>query len=233
VIIICVPTPLRKTKDPDVSYILAASEKIQTCLRPGQLVILESTTYPGTTDEELKPRIESRGFEVGKDIFLCFSPEREDPGNADYSTRTIPKVCGGSTPACLEAGLALYGGVIDRVVPVLPQASNRSACFPALDRLDRLRARNVPVRRRPPHDCGLIAGLGTSRLDAALLNPFALRDRRRRFPTRGVTVVLRTLGAVATPVRRVVAILSRERRARRARKENEQEKLTHPPLPRD
>ena len=117
-VIICVPTPLNKYREPDLSFVLNTTDAAVPHLRPGQIVSLESTTYPGTTDEELKPRIESRGFEVGRDIFLCFSPEREDPGNADYSTRTIPKVCGGSTPACLEAGLALYGGVIDRVVPV-------------------------------------------------------------------------------------------------------------------
>jgi len=117
-VIICVPTPLNKYREPDLSFVLNTTDAAVPHLRAGQIVSLESTTYPGTTDEELKPRIESRGFEVGKDIFLCFSPEREDPGNADYSTRTIPKVCGGSTPACLEAGLALYGSVIDRVVPV-------------------------------------------------------------------------------------------------------------------
>jgi UDP-N-acetyl-D-glucosamine dehydrogenase len=117
-VIICVPTPLNKYREPDLSFVLNTTDATVPHLRAGQIVSLESTTYPGTTDEELKPRIESRGFEVGKDVFLCFSPEREDPGNAEYSTRTIPKVCGGSTPACLEAGLALYGGVIDRVVPV-------------------------------------------------------------------------------------------------------------------
>ncbi|MFX6880662.1 UDP-N-acetyl-D-glucosamine dehydrogenase, partial [Acinetobacter baumannii] len=79
---------------------------------------LESTTYPGTTEEELKPRIEKRGFTVGTDVFLVFSPEREDPGHQNFSTRSIPKVCGGCTPACLEAGIALYGQVIDKVVPV-------------------------------------------------------------------------------------------------------------------
>ena len=87
-------------------------------LRKGQIVSLESTTYPGTTEEELKPRIESRGLVVGRDCFLVFSPEREDPGNARYTTRTIPKVVGGSTPACLEVGIALYGAVIEQVVPV-------------------------------------------------------------------------------------------------------------------
>jgi UDP-N-acetyl-D-glucosamine dehydrogenase len=93
-------------------------------MRQGQLVSLESTTYPGTTEEELRPRLESRGFVVGKDVFLVFSPEREDPGNARFETRTIPKVCGGSTPACLAAGVALYGPAIDQVVPV---SSTRAA----------------------------------------------------------------------------------------------------------
>jgi UDP-N-acetyl-D-glucosamine dehydrogenase len=93
-------------------------------MRAGQIVSLESTTYPGTTDEELKPRIEARGFRVGESVFLCFSPEREDPGNPQSVTRTIPKLCGGSTPACLEVGLALYGQAIDRVIPM---SSTRAA----------------------------------------------------------------------------------------------------------
>lgn len=123
-LIICVPTPLNKYREPDLSYIINTIESLVPYLRPGQVVSLESTTYPGTTDEELKPRIESRGFTVGEDLFLVFSPEREDPGNPNFSTRSIPKVCGGATPACQEAGLALYGQVIDRVVPV---SSTRAA----------------------------------------------------------------------------------------------------------
>ena len=117
-LIICVPTPLNKYREPDLSFVLGTTESLLPHLRAGQIVSLESTTYPGTTDEELKPRIESRGLVVGGDIFLCFSPEREDPGNAAYPTRSIPKVCGGATPACLEVGLALYRQVIDKVVPV-------------------------------------------------------------------------------------------------------------------
>ena len=93
-------------------------ESLLPHLRAGQLLSLESTTYPGTTEEELRPRIESRGFRIGEDFFLVFSPEREDPGNERFNTRTIPKLCGGSTPACLAAGLALYGAAIDTVVPV-------------------------------------------------------------------------------------------------------------------
>jgi UDP-N-acetyl-D-glucosamine dehydrogenase len=124
VLIICVPTPLTKYREPDLSFVIGTVESLIPHLRVGQLVSLESTTYPGTTDEELKPRIESRGFTIGKDIFLVFSPEREDPGNPEFTTRTIPKVCGGTTPACLELGVALYGAVIDRVVPV---SSTRAA----------------------------------------------------------------------------------------------------------
>ena len=123
-LILCVPTPLNKYREPDLSFIIDTTESLVPHLRRGQLVSLESTTYPGTTDEELLPRIEARGFEVGKDVFLVFSPEREDPGNTDFTTRTIPKVCGGVTPACQEVGVALYGSVIDRVVQV---SSTRAA----------------------------------------------------------------------------------------------------------
>jgi len=117
-LILCVPTPLDRDRAPDLSYVLGTVEALLPHLRRGQVVSLESTTYPGTTEEELRPRIESRGFEIGTDVFLCFSPEREDPGNPRHRTRTIPKVCSGSTAACLEVGLALYGGVIDELVPV-------------------------------------------------------------------------------------------------------------------
>lgn len=117
-IVLCVPTPLNKYREPDLSFVLNTMDSIVPYLRKGHVVSLESTTYPGTTDEELKPRIESRGLKVGEDVYLVFSPEREDPGNPNFSTRTIPKVVGGYSPACLEVGLALYGGVIDKVVPV-------------------------------------------------------------------------------------------------------------------
>lgn len=123
-LILCVPTPLNKYREPDLSFVLDTTDSLIPYLRPDQVMSLESTTYPGTTDEELLPRIQSRGFEVGKDVFLVFSPEREDPGNPNFTTRTIPKVCGGVTPACLEVGLALYGKVIDQVVPV---SSTRAA----------------------------------------------------------------------------------------------------------
>lgn len=117
-LILCVPTPLNKYREPDLSFVLNTVESVLPHLHEGMVVSLESTTYPGTTEEELKPRIETRGLKVGHDIFLVFSPEREDPGNQNFTTRSIPKVCGGCTPACLEAGFALYRQVIDKVVPV-------------------------------------------------------------------------------------------------------------------
>lgn len=123
-LILCVPTPLNKYREPDLSFVLNTIETLVPFLRRGQIVSLESTTYPGTTDEELRPRIESRGLKVGSEVFLVFSPEREDPGNRNFTTRTIPKVCGGCTPDCLDVGVALYGQVIDRVVPV---SSTRAA----------------------------------------------------------------------------------------------------------
>ncbi|UPJ51982.1 nucleotide sugar dehydrogenase [Bradyrhizobium sp. 200] len=123
-LILCVPTPLSKHREPDLSFVLRTMDSVLPYLHPGMVLSLESTTYPGTTDEELKPRIETRGFRVGEDIFLVFSPEREDPGNPNFSTQTIPKVCGGCTGKCLEAGIALYSEVVDRVVPV---SSTRAA----------------------------------------------------------------------------------------------------------
>jgi UDP-N-acetyl-D-glucosamine dehydrogenase len=123
-LILCVPTPLNKHREPDLSFVLNTIESLAPHMREGQIVSLESTTYPGTTDEELRPRIERHGLKVGENIFLVFSPEREDPGNANFTTSTIPKVCGGCTPDCLEAGIALYDQVIDRVVPV---SSTRAA----------------------------------------------------------------------------------------------------------
>jgi UDP-N-acetyl-D-glucosamine dehydrogenase len=115
---ICVPTPLSKTKDPDVSYVLAATESVKRALHSGQLVVLESTTYPGTTRELLLPALEGTGHKVGEDFFLAFSPERVDPGNETWNTRNTPKVIGGITPACLEVATALYRPAIERLVPV-------------------------------------------------------------------------------------------------------------------
>ncbi|MBN1921636.1 MAG: nucleotide sugar dehydrogenase [Anaerolineae bacterium] len=117
---VCVPTPLSKTGDPDISYIINAADQIALYLHPGMLVVLESTTYPGTTTEVVLPRLSGNGsgLKVGEDFFLCFSPERVDPGRKDWTTRTTPKVMGGTTPACLEMGTALYGAALETIVSV-------------------------------------------------------------------------------------------------------------------
>jgi len=124
VISICVPTPLSKTRDPDVSYVLAAGDSLARSVRAGQAIVLESTTYPGTTRELLLPRLEKAGLRVGEDVFLAFSPERVDPGNATWHTRNTPKVLGGITPACRRVVTTLYGPVFDQLVPVAsPEAA--------------------------------------------------------------------------------------------------------------
>jgi UDP-N-acetyl-D-glucosamine dehydrogenase len=115
---ICVPTPLRKTRDPDLSYIVSAVESIAAHLHPGLLIILESTTYPGTTEEVVQPLLEAKGLRAGRDFFLAFSPERVDPGNATFQTHNVPKVVGGLTPECLQLATALYGSAISTIVPV-------------------------------------------------------------------------------------------------------------------
>lgn len=123
-LILCVPTPLNKYREPDLSFIINTIESLIPYFRKGQAISLESTTYPGTTDEELMPRIESGGMKVGEDLFLLYSPEREDPGNVDFTTKTIPKVYGGITENCLEVGAVLYGAIIDQVIPL---SSTRAA----------------------------------------------------------------------------------------------------------
>jgi UDP-N-acetyl-D-glucosamine dehydrogenase len=115
---ICVPTPLRKTKDPDMSFIVSSCAEIARYFHPGMLIILESTTYPGTTDEVVLPMLEKSGLRVGQDFFLCFSPERVDPGNPRFQTFNIPKVVGGTTPACTEIGRLFYAQALEHVVPV-------------------------------------------------------------------------------------------------------------------
>jgi UDP-N-acetyl-D-glucosamine dehydrogenase len=115
---ICVPTPLRKTKDPDMSYIVSATERIAEYLKPGTLVVLESTTYPGTTDEVVQPILEKGGLKAGVDFFLAFSPERVDPGNPTYTTHNVPKVVGGLTPACSALAADLYSAAIETIVAV-------------------------------------------------------------------------------------------------------------------
>lgn len=123
-IIICVPTPLNKYREPDLSYVLNTARTIAQYIRRGQLISLESTTYPGTTDEDMRPILEGSGLKAGIDFYLAFSPEREDPNNNGFSTRTIPKVVGGYTPECLEVAVALYSRIIEKVVPV---SSTRAA----------------------------------------------------------------------------------------------------------
>jgi len=117
-ILLCVPTPLTENREPDLTYVTATTDTVALYLRHRQLVVLESTTYPGTTDEVVRPILEHTGLEAGKDFFLAYSPEREDPNNPNFSTRTIPKLVGGYTERCGELASALYGAVVDRVVPV-------------------------------------------------------------------------------------------------------------------
>lgn len=117
-LILCVPTPLSKHREPDMSYVIGTTDMLKPYLRKGQVVSLESTTYPGTTEEVLLPRMEEGGLKVGESLFLVYSPEREDPGNPNFETRTIPKVVGGHTAACREVGIALYEPAIDEIVPV-------------------------------------------------------------------------------------------------------------------
>ena len=123
-VVICVPTPLRKTRDPDISYIVAAVDQIASHLHKGLLVVLESTTYPGTTEEVILPKLQASGLKAGRDFFLAFSPERVDPGNARYDTRNTPKIVGGVTPACSRVARALYEPAIEQVIPV---SSTRAA----------------------------------------------------------------------------------------------------------
>ncbi len=117
-VILCVPTPLNDHREPDLSFVIQSLESVIPGLKQGQIVSLESTTYPGTTDEELRPRIEKTGLIVGEDIFLIYSSEREDPNNPNFTIRTIPKVCGGTTTDCMQVGKALYENVIDEITEV-------------------------------------------------------------------------------------------------------------------
>jgi len=120
VVDICVPTPLRKTKDPDMSYVVSAAEQIAKYIHPGMLIVLESTTYPGTTDEVVQPLLEATGLKAGVDFFIAFSPERVDPGNPTFQTHNVPKVVGGLTAQCRQLAAALYGTAITTIVPVMP-----------------------------------------------------------------------------------------------------------------
>ena len=123
-LLLCVPTPLNTYREPDLSFVIGTLESLLPHMKRGQALSLESTTWPGTTEEVLRPMLEERGFTIGEDMFLIYSPEREDPGNPEFTTKDIPKVVGGSTPACREVGIALYERIVNRVVPV---SSTRAA----------------------------------------------------------------------------------------------------------
>jgi UDP-N-acetyl-D-glucosamine dehydrogenase len=167
-IIICVPTPLGKTRDPDVSYVVAATEAAAATLRAGQLIILESTTYPGTTRELMLPALEAGGLRAGVDFFLCFSPERVDPGNERWLIRNTPKVIGGITPRCLEHGVALYGRVMQTVVPV---SSTETAELTKLLE-NTFRAVNIALVNEMAQVCGRLDVDVFEVIEAAATKPF-------------------------------------------------------------
>ncbi len=165
---ICVPTPLRKTRDPDIQYIADVTAKIRECLHPGMLITLESTTYPGTTDEILLPEFRNAGFEVGKDFYLAFSPERIDPGNAHWNTRNTPKIIGGVTPECTSLSKLLYEQVVERVIPV---SSTKSAEMVKLLE-NTFRAVNIGLVNEIAIMCDKL-GIGVWEvIDAAATKPF-------------------------------------------------------------
>jgi UDP-N-acetyl-D-glucosamine dehydrogenase len=167
-ICICVPTPLNKMKDPDLSYVVAAAESIRETLRPGQLIILESTTYPGTTREVLLPMFESRGLVVGRDFALLFSPERVDPGNPVWHTRNTPKVIGGVTPRCNAVGTALYRRVFDHLVPVAsPEAAEMVKVYE-----NTFRMINIALVNELAQACDRLGLDVWSIIDAAATKPF-------------------------------------------------------------
>jgi UDP-N-acetyl-D-glucosamine dehydrogenase len=169
-LIICVPTPLGKHKEPDITHIVAAAEAVARILRPGQLVVLESTTYPGTTQEVLLPRFAARGLSVGEEFFLAFSPERLDPGNPRYDLRMIPKVVGGVTPACGELTRLLYSQIVDQVVPVSgPQVAEMVKLFENI-----FRSVNIALVNELAIMCRRLGLSVWEVVDAAATKPFGL-----------------------------------------------------------
>lgn len=168
VVIICVPTPLRKSKDPDVSYILSAAEEVAANMRKGQLVILESTTYPGTTTELVRPLLEQNGFKAGRDFYLSFSPERVDPGNKRFGVKNTPKVVGGATASCTELSALLYSQVVDRVIPV--SSSEAAEMVKLLE--NTFRAVNIAMINEMALMCNRLGLDVWEILDAASSKPF-------------------------------------------------------------
>ncbi|MEW6323757.1 MAG: nucleotide sugar dehydrogenase [Nitrospirota bacterium] len=167
-ITICVPTPLRKTKDPDISMIMEALQEIARHLHAGMLVVLESTTYPGTTEEVVRPELERQGLTVGKEIFLAFSPERVDPGNPTFHTKNTPKIIGGATPDCTELAVALYRTAIETVIPV---SSSRAAEMVKLLE-NTFRAINIGLANEAAIMCGRLGINVWEVIDAAATKPF-------------------------------------------------------------
>jgi UDP-N-acetyl-D-glucosamine dehydrogenase len=165
---ICVPTPLRKSQDPDISFIVDAVERIREHLHPGMLVVLESTTYPGTTEELVQAALEETGLEAGRDFYLAFSPERVDPGNQQFVTRNTPKVIGGVTPACTEKAMELYRHAVDTVVPV-----SSARCAEMVKLLENtFRAINIGMVNELALICGRLEVDVWEVIDAAATKPF-------------------------------------------------------------
>ncbi|MCC7344624.1 MAG: nucleotide sugar dehydrogenase, partial [Deltaproteobacteria bacterium] len=165
---ICVPTPLRKTRDPDISYIVHATEELKKTLRSGQLIVLESTTYPGTTEELVLPQLQSSQFRAGKDFFLAFSPERIDPGNPRFGLKNTPKIIGGITAACTQAGAALYRNVADRVITV--SSSQTAEMVKLLE--NTFRAVNIGLVNEIAQICDKLKINTWEVIDAAASKPF-------------------------------------------------------------
>ncbi|MCO4770880.1 MAG: nucleotide sugar dehydrogenase [Deltaproteobacteria bacterium] len=168
VISICVPTPLSKTRDPDISYIVQASEDVARSLRPGQLIVLESTTYPGTTEELVLPIFEKTGLKVGIDYFLCFSPERVDPGNPRFDIRNTPRLMGGITSNCINAGASMYGSFLEQVV----QMSSTQAAEMAKLLENTFRAVNIGLVNEVALMCKKLGLESWEVIDAAATKPF-------------------------------------------------------------
>ena len=165
---ICVPTPLSKSRDPDISFILAATEQIRKYLHAGQLIVLESTTYPGTTDELILPKLESSGLGVGRDFFLAFSPERIDPGNTAYNTRNTPKIVGGITAQCTEIARVFYSQFVEHVIPV-----SSTKCAEMVKLLENtFRSVNIGMVNELAQMCDVLGVDVYEVIDAAASKPF-------------------------------------------------------------